>query len=82
MSEPVGLWRVFAWDPTLPVPAYVFQFSTGDLAKALEPLLRWREGGQQVQLEWQPAPTVEAGPDDYRIGTRHDELDWDSVPGH
>jgi hypothetical protein len=73
MSAIEGLWMLYTWDETLPEPAWVFQVSGTELAGLLATMLRWRDQGQQVRLDWVAAPVPETGPEDYKIGTRHDD---------
>jgi hypothetical protein len=35
-------------------------------------MLTWRGQGQQVRLDWVADTPPEPGPDDFKIGTRHD----------
>lgn len=66
-----GEWVLYAWDRTLPVHAWTSQDRGTDLARLMTDMLRWRDQGQQVRLDWVAVEPPAMGPDDFKIGTRH-----------
>jgi hypothetical protein len=80
-----GVWILYAWDVTLPEPGWVEQRRAYELSPVLATGLRWRDEGQQVRFEWVAVEPPVPGPEDMKIGTRHDDgpppLTWAIVTG-
>ena len=75
-----GVWILYALDRTMPgQPAWIEQANGTELARLLTLMLRWRDEGQQVRLEWIEEPPPPMGPDDFKIGTRHPNPERDEL---
>jgi len=75
MPEISGVWVLYAWDPRqgpTGVGMWSEQARRWHLEDVLPDMLTWRGQGQQVRLDWVADTPPEAGPDDFKIGTRHE----------